>query len=56
MPLTKKTHYSMGKKKVAATDIQVGRRVSVHLGAGGEAVEVRLGPGNIPAAPGHTGN
>lgn len=51
IPLDKKTHYSMGKKKAAAADVQIGRRVVVHLGAGGEAVEVKLGPGNVPMSP-----
>jgi hypothetical protein len=51
IPLAKSTQYSLGKKKAAASDVQIGRRVVVHLGAGGEAVEVKLGPGNVPMSP-----
>jgi hypothetical protein len=51
VPLANATRYYQGKKKVAAAGVQIGRRVVVHLGAGGEAEEVRLGPGSIPASP-----
>lgn len=43
VPLNEKTQYSLGKKKATAADVQVGKRVVVHLGAAGEALEVKLG-------------
>jgi YHS domain-containing protein len=47
VPLNKATQYFRGKEKAIRTDAHVGDRVSVHLGAEGAAVEVRL-----PAASG----
>jgi hypothetical protein len=53
VPLGKATRFYQGKAKVPASTVQIGRRVVVHLGANGEAVEVRLGPGAIPGKAPH---
>jgi hypothetical protein len=42
VPIAETTQYSRGKEKAARSDVRVGERVVVHLGAGGVAVEVKL--------------
>ena len=52
VPLTAETKYFKGKQGAAPTDVKVGERVVVHLGASGAAEEVRLPSGKTHA---HTG-
>ena len=52
VPLTSKTVFMKGKKKVAATDAQVGMRVVVELSTDGTAETVRLG--KMVSAPAKT--
>jgi YHS domain-containing protein len=55
VPLTATTKYFKGDQKATWTDVKVGGRVVVHLGAKGAVEEVRLPSGKTSSAPAHAG-
>jgi len=56
VPFTPATRYFKGDQKAARTDVKVGGRVVLHLGASGAAEEVRLPSGKPASSHAHTGH